>query len=141
MTVQGVKSLDRKLRAFPEAARREIAKAMERSAEEVVALARSLVPVDTGRLRDSIGWTWGSAPKGSIALGTVRQSGKGTGNMAITIFAGNDEAFWARWVEFGTSHSRASPYFFPSYRAVRKRIRGRVTRAINKSAKTVAAGQ
>ena len=139
---------------MPELARQEIAKAMEQSAQEVVDLAKSLVPVSTGALRDSIGWTWGDAPSGSMVLGAVRASGKGAGNMVITIFAGNDEAYWARWVEFGTSPringgeyagsqhpgTHAQPFFFPAYRAVRKRVKSRVTRAITKSAKRAASG-
>lgn len=141
MTVQGLSSLKRKLLVtLPDAARAEIAKAMEAGAQEMVNLARSLVPVDKGDLRETIGWTWGDAPKGSITIGTVRAKGRGAGNMVITIFAGSDEVFWARWQEFGTKHHRASPFFYPSYRALKKRMRGRTSRAINKAAKRAAAG-
>jgi len=152
--IQGLDRLRKKLTALPDKARESIAKAMEQSAAEVVAMAKSLAPVDSGALRDSIGWTWGDAPKGSMTLGTVRQSGKGAGNMVITIFAGGSDAFWARWVEFGTAPhinggiyagsehpgTRAQPFFYPSWRANRKRVRGRVTRAVNKAARAVAAG-
>lgn len=134
--IQGLDRLKRKLRRFPEAAREDIAKAMEQGAEEIVQLAKSLVPVDTGELRDSIGWTWGAAPAGSMTLGEV----KGSGNLRITIFAGNSEAFYARWQEFGTRNMPANPFFFVSYRALRRRVRGRITRSITKSAKRVAAG-
>lgn len=161
--VQGLDRLRRKLKALPDSARKEIAKAMEQSAQEIVDLAKSLVPVATGALRDSIGWTWGDAPKGSMTLGYVRSGGAGSGKMVVTIYAGDDQAYWARWVEFGTAphglargadRSRnkrqtmgathggtpAQPYFYPAYRAVRKRAKSRVTRAITKSAKRVAAG-
>lgn len=138
-TIQGLDRLKKKLRAMPNLARQEIAKAMETSAQEVVDLARSLVPVASGDLRDSIGWTWGAAPKGSIALGTVRNEGRGAGNMAITIFAGNDRAFYARWVEFGARGQPAQPFFFPAYRAIRKWVRSRVSRAITKAARAAAA--
>lgn len=129
-----VERLQRKLQALPRIARQEIEKAMEKSAAEMVTLARSLVPVDSGDLRQSIGWTWGEAPKGSIRLGTV-----GGGAATITIFAGNSEAFYARWVEFGTQKMRAQPYFFPAYRALRKRAKSRIRRAGTKAAKKVAA--
>lgn len=152
--IQGLDRLNKKLRRLPDAARAEIAKAMEQSAAEVVALAQSLVPVDGGDLRDSIGWTWGDAPNGSMTLGTVRSKGRGAGNMVVTIYAGDDKAWYARFVEFGTSPhvnggrfagsnnpgTAAQPFFYPAYRAVRKRVKGRVTRAITKSAKRVAAG-
>lgn len=153
MAVQGLASLNRKLKRLPELAREEISKVMEAIAARVVALAKSLVPVDSGTLRDSIGWTWGDAPKGSVSLGEVK-GGRGAGNLRITIFAGSDEAFWARWVEFGTSGhvneglfagsehpgTTAQPFFFPAWRALRKSAKGSLSRAITTSAKRAAAG-
>lgn len=154
--VQGLDRLRRKLTRLPELAREEIAKAMEQSANEIVAMMKSLVAgsTDTGTLQMSINWTWGDAPKGSMVLGAVRQGGRGAGNMAITIYAGGGDAFHARFVEFGTSPhlnggkfagsqhpgTPAQPFFYPAWRAGRKRARGRVTRAITKSAKRAAAG-
>lgn len=152
--IQGLDRLRRKLRALPKAAEEEISKAMEQSANEIVALAKSLAPVDGGDLRESIGWTWGDAPKGSITLGKVRKGGRGAGNLQITIYAGGGDAFYARMIEFGTAPhlngglfagsehpgTAAQPFFYPSWRAGRKRARSRVTRAITKSAKRVAAG-
>ena len=144
----GLKKLNKKLKKLPEAAERAVRKAMEQGANEIVAMMKSLVPVRTGALRDSIGWTWGAAPSGSLSLATVKSA---DGKLTLTIFASD---FKARWVEFGTaSHIAggifegaeipaipASPYFFVSYRALRKRTKSRITRAINKSAKQVAAG-
>lgn len=151
--VQGADALKRKMRAFPKRAREQIAQAMEQSADEIVKMAKSLAPVDDGDLQMSISWTWGSAPKGSLTLGTVRSEGKGVGNMAITVFAGNDKAFYARWIEFGTSPhvqggmftgsqhpgTPARPFFYPAYRALRRRIRSRTSRAIRNAARSVAA--
>lgn len=150
-SIKGLKELQRKLDRLPTAAKARIRTAMEQGAGEIVALAKSLVPVDTGSLRDSIGWTWGRAPNGALTLGKVQTVG---GDLTITVYAGNSDAFWARWVEFGTkSHAAggmfegatipdipASPFFFVSYRANRKRVKSRITRAINKAAKEVAAG-
>lgn len=159
--VLGLASLRKKVRQMPEAAKAEIVAAMEAGAAEVVALAKSLAPVDDGDLRESIGWTWGDPPKGAIVIAKSRPL-KNAGDMRITIYAGNDKAFYARWVEFGTApHSvekgadrsskrklgggrmhpgaRATPFFFPAYRATRKRLKSRVSRAITKAAKKVAA--
>lgn len=138
--VVGADKLKRKLAAFPAQARQQIAKALEQSAQEMVNLAKTLVPVDQGDLRDSIDWNWHGAPSGSMVLGEVRSGGRGAGNLSIVIYAGNDQAFYARWVEFGTSKNAARPYFFPAYRALRKRIRGRTTRAIRSAARSAAAG-
>lgn len=152
--VQGLDRLNRKLKAFPKAVEAEISKAMEQSANEIVSLAKSLAPVDSGDLQMSIGWTWGDAPKGAMVLGKVKAAGKGSGNLQITVFAGGGDAYYARMIEFGTaphlnggrfagsSHpgTAAQPFFYPAYRASRKRAKGRVTRAVNKAAKRIAAG-
>jgi HK97 gp10 family phage protein len=151
VSIKGLKELQKKLDRLPDKVKVRIREAMEQGAQEIVDLAKSLVSVDTGSLRDSIGWTWGRAPKGAMTIGKVQSVG---GDLTITIYAGNSEAFWARWVEFGTSaHTAgglfagaeipavaASPFFYPSYRASRKRVKSRITRAINKAAKEVASG-
>ena len=84
---------------------------------------------------------------------------KNQNDLRISIYAGDDKAFYARWIEFGTkphnvakgggnkghrgeAHlhpgTRAYPFFFPSYRANQKKMKSRVNRAINKAAKQVA---
>jgi hypothetical protein len=139
------------MRRFPAIVEAELRKALEQNAEEMVKLARSIVPVDDGDLRDSIGWTYGEAPAGSFAIGEVKGQGARASNVRITVYAGNERAFYARWVEFGTkAHfqpkrnrqhpgTRATGFFFGSYRALRKRMKGRTTRALRKAAQSVAA--
>ncbi|ASY56488.1 HK97-gp10 family putative phage morphogenesis protein [Sinorhizobium sp. CCBAU 05631] len=136
--VEGLDSLKRKLTlAIPYRVRQRTRAAMEKGAGEIVAMAKSLAPVlsehdprrKAGALRDSIGWTWGDAPKGSIVLA---QSASVDGER-ITIYAGDSEAFYARWVEFGTQKMPAIPFFFPSYRTLRKRVKGRITREMKKA--------
>lgn len=134
VTVSRRAELSKKLAALPKAVKEEIRAALSTSAQEIVAVAKRLVPVDRGDLRDSIGWTFGKAPKGSISLAEAN-----FGDLSVTVFAGNEKAFYARWVEFGTVKMRAHPYFFVSYRAVRKRAKSRISRATTKAAKKVAA--
>jgi HK97 gp10 family phage protein len=162
-TILGLKELQRKLALMPKVAKIRIRQAMEAGADEIVALAKNLVPVHHGELKKSIAWTWGKAPKGSMTLATVSAI---ESDLTLTIYAGDDKAFYARWVEFGTaahnvakgggtvggkkqlergggvshSGSAAHPYFYVSYRALKKRVKSRITRAINKAAKEVAAG-
>lgn len=147
----GLDRLNRKLAKLPAAAEKAIKAAMEIGADEIVALMKSLVAVDTGELRESIGWTWGERPKYSQAIATVKSS---DGKLTLTIFAGNNKVRYAHLVEFataahenggmfaGTQHpgTSAQPFFFVSYRALRRRTKSRITRAITKSAKEVAAG-
>ncbi|MEW9522373.1 HK97 gp10 family phage protein [Agrobacterium radiobacter] len=148
----GLSRIQQRMMAIPKAVRDGVRPAMERAANDIVAIAKTLVPVDDGVLRDSIGWTWGKAPAGSIALATA-----GSGELTITIFAGNDEAFYARFVEFGTAGgvlgqrresgkkgkgkkfarthpgSSAQPFFYPAYRLGKKRAVSQIKRAISKS--------
>lgn len=132
--VKGLEALRRKFtQTVPAEVRKSATAALEKGAQEIVDMARSLAPVDSGDLRDSIGWTWGDAPKGSLVLGTV--GGQEYGTLRITVYAGNDDAFYAAWQEFGTQNQRAHPYFFPAYRSLRRRVRSRITRDINKAIK------
>ena len=137
--VQGLDTRKAKMRRFPVEVQDEIRRAMEKSADEIVGMMKRLAPVESGTLRASIGWTWGDAPTGSFTLGEVRE-GKRAGNLRITIYAGSEAAYYARWQEFGTRKMAANPFFFTSYRALRDRVRGRTRRAVNKAAKKVAAG-
>jgi HK97 gp10 family phage protein len=133
MAIQGLESLRRKLNALPDAMRAEVRLAMQKGAEEIVQMARRLAPEASGDLKKSIGWTWGAAPQGSMALANA-----GSGADVLTIYAGSDEAFYARWIEFGTVSRSATPFFYPSYRATRKKMRSRNNRAMRKAARKVA---
>lgn len=140
-SIMGLARLEQKLRKLPAAALEEIRSAMAEQAEEVVAMMKRLVPVAEGggALRDSIGWTWGAAPKGSLAIAAVKGQGLG-GGLTITIYAGNKDAYYARWVEFGTQNAAAHPYFFVSWRASRRGARRKTRTAVRKAARKVAGG-
>lgn len=106
--ILGLARLQRKLDRLPKVALAMIRNAMEESADEIVALAVRLAPEDSGDLKASIGWTWGKAPRGSITL-TKLVSGALGADLTLTIYAGDDRAYYARWVEFGTAaHNSAS---------------------------------
>ncbi|QND51532.1 HK97 gp10 family phage protein [Phyllobacterium sp. 628] len=130
----GLARVQRKMLAMAKAGETAMRQAMETGANEIVAMMKSLVPVDKGDLKLSIGWTWGKAPKGSISMGTLNAT---KGNAAITIYAGDDKAFYAKWVEFGTKNAAASPYFYVSYRANKKRFTRRVNTAVSKAVRKV----
>ena len=136
---------------MPDAIKAQIKLAMEAQADEVVRMMRSLAPEgESGALRASIGWTWGEAPKGSITIASVKsQLGRG---MTLTIYAGNKDAYYARWVEFGTDPhangglfagsehpgTRAQPFFYVSWRANKKPAVRKIRAAIRKAVKQVA---
>ncbi len=108
MTILGLAKLNRKLAKLPAAAEKRIKEAMGQGADEIVALMKSLVAVDSGELRDSIGWTWGDAPKYSQKIATVKSA---DGKLVITIYAGNSKVRYAHLVEFATkAHENAGQF-------------------------------
>lgn len=137
--VEGLERLKRKLtKTIPQKVLDMTIKAMEESASEVVGMMRRLAPKDTGGLAKSINWTWGDAPKGAMVLGKSSPTRDG---LVITIYAGDattmvgerEQFQLARLQEFGTQHMKATPYFFPSWRTLRKRATSRVTRQMRKA--------
>jgi HK97 gp10 family phage protein len=153
--VKGISDLNKKVAQLPRRIEAAARAAMETGADELVDMMKRLVPVDSGDLRNSIGWTWGNAPKGAKV---ISQSDPDARGLRITIYAGNEKAYYAAWVEFGvegqtagqkitnkagrtrtsrrtTKGGKAQPFFFPSYRALRKRIRDRIRRETRKAMK------
>lgn len=143
--VQGLAQLNRKLTVtIPNRVKEATRDAMEKGAEELVAMMKRLAPVDQGDLRDSIGWTWGEAPRYAQKIAAVKAQ---DGDLSITIYAGNTKVRYAHLVEFGTkAHinggkfagtqnrgTTAQPFFYVSWRTMRKRIKSRVTRAMKKA--------
>lgn len=130
--VQGLDKLNRRWKAIPKAARVNVRAAMEDAANDIVEEMWSRAPQGaTGRLGASIGWTWGDAPAGTLTIGKV--GGREYGTMRITIYAGGGDAFYARFQEFGTVNMPANPFFYPVWRVRRRRVRGRISRAISKA--------
>lgn len=128
--VKGVAALHRRFQKIPKDIRREVVIAMERMADQMVREMKALAPVESGALKASIGWRWGDAPRGSLSIATFR--GRQFGQLKLTLFAAGGEAFYGVFQEFGPN---AQPFFFPVYRANRRLVRGRVSRAITKVVK------
>lgn len=130
--------LQARLAKVPDIARAAAAYAMEEGAAELVAEMKRLAPVQSGALRDSIGWTWGDVPAGSFTIADVR-SGKNAGEqyatLRIRIYAGSREAFYARWQEFGTKDQPAQPFFFVAWKAHRTKFRKRIRDAVRTAIK------
>ncbi len=129
--VQGLDRFNKRWSAIPEMVRRAVIEEMEKQAHDVTEEMWSRAPHgETGRLGASIGWTWGDAPKGTMTLGTV--GGREYGSLRITIYAGGDEAFYARFQEFGTANMVANPFFYPVWRAKKKKVKAGMSRALRK---------
>mgnify|MGYP001180951980 CR=1 FL=1 len=135
MSVEGLEQFRRRWGAVPDAVRAAVATELEAIATALVADMRRLAPKDKGTLAESIGWTWGDAPKGTMVVGTV--GGREYGTLRITIYAGGGDAFHATFQEFGTVAMSANPFFYPAWRARRRGVKSRITRAINKALMSV----
>lgn len=145
VTVRRKDELFAKLKKIAPSVEKALVVTNGKAADDMVTLARSFVPVRTGKLRDSIVAT---PPGGLPPVHSQGNQQVPAGAYAVT--AGNDKVRYAHLVEFGTSpHTNqgtvpgtlnpgapAQPYFFPAYRLIRKGMRNRATRAINQSIKT-----
>lgn len=148
--IEGRERLLAKMKALPTEVRSAIKQALAEGADEIQEMQKRLVPVSSGDLRDSIVQTWGG---GKVRYSSLSASSEvGDPDLSVRISAGNSKVRYAHLVEFGTaphvnagkfagSHNpgtTAQPFFFPAYRALRKRVKSRITRATNKAAKKVA---
>lgn len=122
-----------KLKQIPAVAVEAATLAMEDEAQKIVDLMKANAPVDEGDLRDSIGWTWGEAPRGTFAIAEVR-SGRNRGEqfatLRITIYAGANGVYWARFQEFGVLGRPGQPFFFPTWKAQRGNFRKRIRKDV-----------
>lgn len=126
----GLGKLQRRLAAIPAEIKAAVQPSLVKSAEEVAATMRLLVPVSTGDLRDSIEVTPGGAstpaysqPGGSM---TVPDN-------AAAVTAGNDGVRYAHLVEYGSTKAAAKPFFWPAVRLHQKKIGNRLKRAVAKA--------
>lgn len=143
LTITGKDALLAKLRSLVPNVDKAMGEANQQSAEEMATLARSFVPVKSGTLRGSIQVEPGNRP-GSYR---VKAGGKAT---TKEVRAGSGKPYdYALAVEFGTSQhtngglfkgsenpgARRQPFFWVAYRLMKKRMKARNTRAINKAIK------
>jgi HK97 gp10 family phage protein len=132
----------------------ELRSALAKAGDDFVDTAQSLVPYDDGDLHDSIGWAW-----------TKNTQADSSRSPAIVVFAGGEPgkvglfsrfrtffgmgarrptgsgAYYVRFVEFGVPGKPKQPFFFPSYRLVRRKIRGQLSRAMGRAIKKSGLGK
>ena len=146
--VKGMDALRARFKAVPAVVRDEVTEEIAKQASQIVAQMRLLNPNPA----ITIGWTWGSAPAGSLVI-AQSSGGQDFGRVQATIYAtgpnlqGRVPISLARLFEFGTGQRRqrttgrrtgampAQPYFFPVYRANRQAARAAITRAVTRGVK------
>lgn len=148
--LEGRKRLLAKMAALPAEVRSAIKQALAEGADEITDMQKRLAPVKTGDLRNSIVQTWGGHRVRYSSLNAT--AGAGDPDLTVRISAGNSKVRYAHLIEFGTAPhinggkfvgsqhpgTKAQPFFYPPYRALRKRVKSRITRATTKAAKKVA---
>lgn len=146
MALKGRERILARLQAIPKTIRAEVRPAIEKGAQKINDAQRALVPKDSGALAASIGYSMGGyAAENSNVRGFASQAG-GDPDLTAVLHAGNAEAFYAAFVEFGTSgHPQGGmyegtehkgtvpqPFFYPGYRASKRAVRASVSRAFKK---------
>lgn len=163
---EGRESLLRKMKAMPQAVRGSIRQALDQGSDEILTMQRRLVKKVSGDLHDSLQKTWGGG-RVRYSQRWGRQEDAGDPDLTVRLSAGNAKVRYAHLVEFGTApHSAAKgarkkysgmvhaltnkgkarqhpgskpqPFFFPPYRALRRRVRSRVGRATSRAVRSMA---
>lgn len=121
-----------KMEAAQRAPREAIRPALLQSGEELASAMRTLAEAsrDTGDLIESITVT---GPGQSTPPYSQPGRSRVAGEAEVLVTVGNSETRYAHLVEFGTSEAEAQPFFWPAYRLLRKRLLGRIKRAVAKA--------
>lgn len=157
MKMQNRERMLAKLARIQGAPRAKMREALGQNASELVASQKKYAPKDSGALAASIGYTFGSYAPDNANVRGMGNAGAGDPDLSLVVHAGDAKAWYARIVEFGTMNSRlvrnyfgrrgvevdvgqmpAQPFFFPPYRLLKRRMKGRVTRAVKKAVKDAA---
>lgn len=135
MKINGFQKLMRKLAKVPDEVKIRAQSDLMLAGREINMLQRSLAPQDDGALRGSIRTE--ALPDGEVGVAIlaggaattvqVRQSEKGN--------AGNYD--YALGQEYGTQQMQANSYFWPGYRARKKRALNRVRAGWKRSLKNI----
>lgn len=115
----GATRLRRKLRRFPEDTTAEVKTAIAEAAESVHAQALGRVPVDTGTLARNLSYR-------------VSKDGL-EARVGVLGARAKREAYYAGFVEFGTSRKPARPYLRPALEEERVHFRPRINTAVNRA--------
>lgn len=130
----------RRIRNLPRLVKEEIRSVIAREADNLTAAIRRAVPEHTKRLKRSIIWQEGRLSSGGTGRGIQC-------DFVATIHVAKEARFYAHLVEFGTApHAQggkfkgtqhpgtpAQPYFYPTIRAHKRRVRARINAAVKRA--------
>lgn len=122
----------KRMEAIPKEVREQVKPALAASGQELARTMRMLAPEDEGDLKRSIAVTMpGDTTPAYSQPGGSRMAGP----LEVLVTAGNQDARHSHLLEYGTTKMPAKPYFWASYRLLKRRMRRRIARAIAKAVK------
>lgn len=134
MANKDAERIARALRRITPSVKAAIAPAVDKGATEIVVKARlaAAESKDSGALQSTIR----TEPGPTDLAVTVKAGGPETTKPVRNSEKGNAPEFdYALGVEYGTEDTNAQPFFWPSVRALSKRVRRRIDRAASKAVK------
>lgn len=126
----GREKLRKRFLALPPLARQMVDDALRQGADEIVAMQKRLAPVDDGDLRDAIHWEWIKAPANAARAIRIRA---GVKYAALVEYGTAPHRVGGRFAGAMHPGSAARPFFYPAYRALRKRVKSRIRRSLRKA--------
>ncbi len=141
--VNGLANAQKQMRRLSPEAVKRIDGALDAGAEEILMRAKMIAPKQSGELREALEVRKGldglSARASSFATRLAGKTG-GALTRSIGVFpeSRNDKGWYAVFVEMGTERTDAKPFLRPSFITLRRRVQGRISRAVNKGLKEVA---
>ncbi len=136
MKVNGFQKLMRKIAKVPDAVKPRAQADLMLAGREINMLQRSLAPQDDGVLRGSIRTE--PLPDGEVGV-QILAGGEATTVTVRKSRKGNAPKYdYALGQEYGTEKMQANPFFWPGYRARKKRAMRRVRAGVKRSLKSLA---
>ncbi|TPM36633.1 HK97 gp10 family phage protein [Mesorhizobium sp. B2-3-5] len=121
--IDGLKALEEKMSRMSRPAKEGIRDSLDNGANRIANLARSLVPVDEGELKESIRVSQG---RHELAV-DIKAGGKLT-RRPVRAGITEPEYDYAAKIEY------KQPFFYPSYRALKKTVQRSISKAIRVAA-------
>lgn len=107
-------------RTIGRAAPKVVREVLIQTADDIVAMAKELAPVDTGALRDS--YMFSIEGPDRILVGSLANIINPNSKKAATEYAA--------YVEYGTSQNVAQPHFVPAFRTAQETFEARLRQAL-----------
>lgn len=158
MAVKGLDRLLRQMKALPKLQVEAVAAAQLAGANDLAAAIERAAPKRSGATKKSVQVVTGAEAANTGDEGALIKAQAG---LAVKVVAGDDDAFYVRFIEHGTAGAPAGayrdkkgkarknkvehhatpaqPFFWPTVRAQKARLKRRVSKAANQAAKAAAA--